>query len=153
MAYRCSENQKAIDTSGFCRVGGIGCVPQSPYTIQQPSLWGRSQSNGAGTSCLVFSSSEPTQTSLAGPLHKKTLRKQGSICWSGWRDSNPRPPAPHAGAIPGYATTRLGVQRYKNFQFRPDKNVPLRAFSPSLPNGVLPPIGNPKITHKLRVKY
>src|SRR5690606_9919366 len=30
---------------------------------------------------------------------------------SGWRDSNPRPPAPHAGAIPGYATTRLGVQR------------------------------------------
>jgi hypothetical protein len=25
---------------------------------------------------------------------------------SGWRDSNPRPPAPHAGAIPGYATSR-----------------------------------------------
>ena|GEM_PF-6763411 len=28
---------------------------------------------------------------------------------SGWRDSNPRPPAPHAGAIPGYATSRGGT--------------------------------------------
>ena len=26
---------------------------------------------------------------------------------SGWRDLNPRPPAPHAGAIPGYATSRI----------------------------------------------
>ncbi|MDB5127691.1 MAG: hypothetical protein JWQ85_1923 [Mucilaginibacter sp.] len=28
---------------------------------------------------------------------------------SGWRDSNPRPPAPHADAIPGYATSRSWV--------------------------------------------
>ncbi len=26
--------------------------------------------------------------------------------WSGWRDSNPRPPAPQAGALPGCATAR-----------------------------------------------
>ncbi len=26
---------------------------------------------------------------------------------SGWPDSNRRPPAPHAGAIPGYATSRV----------------------------------------------
>lgn len=26
--------------------------------------------------------------------------------WSGWQDLNLRPPAPHAGAIPGYATSR-----------------------------------------------
>jgi len=26
--------------------------------------------------------------------------------WSGWQDSNLRPPAPKAGAIPGYATPR-----------------------------------------------
>ena len=29
------------------------------------------------------------------------------VClWSGWQDLNLRPPAPHAGAIPGYATSR-----------------------------------------------
>jgi|GEM_PF-1754924 hypothetical protein len=28
------------------------------------------------------------------------------LFWSGWQDSNLRPPAPKAGAIPGYATPR-----------------------------------------------
>lgn len=28
---------------------------------------------------------------------------------SGWQDSNLRPPAPKAGAIPGYATPRTGI--------------------------------------------
>ena len=64
--------------------------------------------------------------SYGWPGHK--IRKaltfvKAFLTLSGWRDSNPRPPAPHAGAIPGYATTRLGVQRYKNFQFRPDKKT------------------------------
>src|SRR5690606_32067490 len=68
--------------------------------------------NEASTSCLVFSCIELAQASLAGPIHEKTLASaRASSDWSGWRDSNPRPPAPHAGAIPGYATTRLGVQR------------------------------------------
>lgn len=31
---------------------------------------------------------------------------------SGWQDSNLRPPAPKAGAIPGYATPRRGAQKY-----------------------------------------
>ncbi len=41
--------------------------------------------------CLVIKQKSPTIVELI---------------LSGWRDSNPRPPAPHAGAIPGYATTR-----------------------------------------------
>ena len=43
---------------------------------------------------------------------KKPDRASGqAFLWSGWRDLNPRPPAPHAGALPGYATPRLGGQR------------------------------------------
>lgn len=30
---------------------------------------------------------------------------------SGWQDSNLRPPAPKAGAIPGYATPRVGIYK------------------------------------------
>ena len=29
------------------------------------------------------------------------------LCWSGWRDSNPRPTAPKAVALPGCATPRI----------------------------------------------
>ena len=35
---------------------------------------------------------------------------------SGWQDSNLRPPAPKAGAIPGYATPRTGIGFKKNPQ-------------------------------------
>jgi hypothetical protein len=37
--------------------------------------------------------------------------KLNSLCplKSGWQDSNLRPPAPKAGAIPGYATPRTGI--------------------------------------------
>ena len=31
--------------------------------------------------------------------------------WSGWRDSNPRPPAPQAGALPDCATARFLLRR------------------------------------------
>ena len=31
---------------------------------------------------------------------------------SGWQDSNLRPPHPKCGAIPGYATSRKGMQKY-----------------------------------------
>jgi hypothetical protein len=34
---------------------------------------------------------------------------------SGWQDSNLRPPAPKAGAIPGYATPRTGRKSKQNF--------------------------------------
>ena len=37
---------------------------------------------------------------------------------SGWRDSNPRPPAPHAGAIPGYATSRKPGQQIYKFRIK-----------------------------------
>jgi hypothetical protein len=33
---------------------------------------------------------------------------------SEWRDLNPRPPAPHAGAIPGYATPRMAKKSPKS---------------------------------------
>ena len=47
---------------------------------------------------------------------------------SGWQDSNLRPPAPKAGAIPGYATPRnkLGAVREG---FEPSVQFPVRQFS------------------------
>ena len=39
---------------------------------------------------------------------KKALRNRKAFCWSGWRDSNSRPLAPHASALPGCATSRFG---------------------------------------------
>ena len=42
--------------------------------------------------------------SLANPKEKVTKRKD----WSGREDSNLRPLAPHASALPGCATSRLG---------------------------------------------
>ena len=38
------------------------------------------------------------------------------LCSSGWQDSNLRPPAPKAGAIPGYATPRKGIDLLNNLQ-------------------------------------
>ena len=32
---------------------------------------------------------------------------------SGWQDSNLRPPHPKCGAIPGYATSRLGIAKVR----------------------------------------
>ena len=39
-------------------------------------------------------------------------QKKPTFDWlmSGWPDLNRRPPAPHAGAIPGYATSRKEIQ-------------------------------------------
>ena len=45
---------------------------------------------------------------------------------SGWQDSNLRPPAPKAGAIPGYATPRTSVKNGKKqtpFFFRRCKDI------------------------------
>ncbi len=39
---------------------------------------------------------------------KKALRNRKDFCWSGWRDSNSRPLAPQASALPGCATSRFG---------------------------------------------
>ena len=45
-------------------------------------------------------------------LYPAELQAQScSIIWSGWRDSNPRHPAPKAGALPGCATPRYQVSR------------------------------------------
>ena len=37
------------------------------------------------------------------------LNSNKTFFWSGWQDSNLRPPAPKAGAIPGYATPRTDL--------------------------------------------
>ena len=48
------------------------------------------------------------------PTELRDLKRKGqlvsSLVLSGWQDSNLRPPAPKAGAIPGYATPRTGCE-------------------------------------------
>ena len=52
-------------------------------------------------------------------LKKPPTRRSKAFSWgklaprSEWQDSNLRPPAPHAGAIPGYATPRLVLERQR----------------------------------------
>jgi formate--tetrahydrofolate ligase len=43
----------------------------------------------------------------ATKLKRPTAEFWTGLFWSGWQDSNLRPPAPKAGAIPGYATPRV----------------------------------------------
>jgi hypothetical protein len=38
-------------------------------------------------------------------LEKKKAEPSSAFCWSGWQDSNLRPPAPKAGAITGLRYT------------------------------------------------
>ncbi len=45
------------------------------------------------------------------PTELRDQKRKGQLSLSllsGWQDSNLRPPAPKAGAIPGYATPRTG---------------------------------------------
>jgi hypothetical protein len=53
-----------------------------------------------------------------------------SIKVSGWQDSNLRPPAPKAGAIPGYATPRKINQALKTSELHGDKAKRVRSFLP-----------------------
>src|SRR5881628_303406 len=52
----------------------------------------------------------------------RTIPTTHCICWSGRRDSNSRPPAPHAGTLPGCATPRRvksiseRVRQFASFQ-------------------------------------
>jgi hypothetical protein len=62
---------------------------------------------------------------------------------SGWRDSNPRPPAPHAGAIPGYATSRklrnaniLNVNLNENAPYLFDHSNPVRRIRSFYPKRI-----------------
>jgi hypothetical protein len=43
--------------------------------------------------------------------------------WSEWGDSNSRPPAPEAGALPGCATLRLDEVRYIDGGTKPRKET------------------------------
>lgn len=43
--------------------------------------------------------------------HIQDFDTYGIAFLSGWQDSNLRPPHPKCGAIPGYATSRKGLQR------------------------------------------
>jgi hypothetical protein len=44
-------------------------------------------------------------------------RPRNRKIWSGWRDSNPRPPDPQSGALPGCATSR-SIQFFLRFALR-----------------------------------
>ena len=51
---------------------------------------------------------------------------------SGWQDSNLRPPAPKAGAIPGYATSRTWYRSFFNPVLKVDKLfVGMAGFEPT----------------------
>lgn len=52
---------------------------------------------------------EMKRAGVAGSLRYRDCEFE----WSGREDSNFRPPAPHAGALPGCATPRIGIRRYQ----------------------------------------
>src|SRR5699024_7635297 len=54
-----------------------------------------------------------------GDILPPPIRRQGRSNWSGWRDSNPRLPAPKAGALPGCATPREAAQNAAQIAFPP----------------------------------
>ncbi len=56
----------------------------------------------------MFSIKTPRGTPF--PLSEDIIQKYIDI-WSGWRDLNPRHPAPKAGALPGCATPRKKILR------------------------------------------
>ena len=66
--------------------------------------------------------------------------------WSGWRDSNSRPLAPHASALPGYATARTSEG-----SARPARRTEARANEARVPiaparRAVLPPeVDDPQV--------
>src|SRR5689334_4572740 len=47
---------------------------------------------------------------VSAPANKSTISMSRGKNWSGWRDSNPRPPDPQSGALPGCATSRYVVE-------------------------------------------
>src|SRR5271170_5767609 len=59
-------------------------------------------------------------------MDSATKRRQGK--WSGWRDSNSRPLAPHASALPGYATARTSER-----SARPARRTEARANEAHVP--------------------
>jgi len=59
-----------------------------------------------------FFYAQTDQASL-GFGHKKNLPASLKGFWSGWQDSNLRPPAPKAGAITGLRYTPKSVCKYK----------------------------------------
>src|SRR5512139_3365056 len=73
--------------------------------------------------------------------------------WSGWRDSNPRPPEPHSGALPGCATSRRVdyLRADADFRDRPvvgrfaprSRDAPGRPLAPSASDDPTPPTGVP----------
>lgn len=76
-------------------------------------------------------------TAEAGPSHRQqkrpSLQMTCFVVWSGWRDSNSRPLAPHASALPGCATPRTEnvkyIDAFPKKQERRTKKSPLPFFS------------------------
>ncbi len=64
--------------------------------------------------------SSPVYPTAARKRNTKRQQKSPSlqmsffVLWSGWRDSNSRPLAPHASALPGCATPRIREELYRS---------------------------------------
>ena len=56
---------------------------------------------------------EPATPSLEGWC---SIRLSYKRKWSGWRDSNPRHPAPKAGALPNCATSRQTLCKWLKYK-------------------------------------
>src|SRR5215213_5440669 len=65
---------------------------------------------GPSSSMVLFTAAVLLGTATVGEVRRARTRQDPSLRTSsgrsGWRDSNPRPPAPKAGALPSCATPR-----------------------------------------------
>src|SRR5690606_12572048 len=130
-SYNCPKyvrkKKKPLKISGFCRVGRIALahypklIPKAPADRTTARTC---QEQKKPDYCRAFLSGwqdcfSPTTPKLnpKAPADRTTARtcheqKKPDYCrafLSGWQDSNLRPPHPKCGAIPGYATPRLGI--------------------------------------------
>ena len=76
------------------------------------------------------------QKSVVGQATESLKLKAKSKKWSGRLDSNQRPPAPKAGALPGCATPRPEVRRFLRIR-HPCGHHPYRAQLPHVARGDL----------------
>src|SRR5690606_2471379 len=88
-SYNCPKyvrkKKKPLKISGFCRVGRIA-LAHYPKLIPKA----------------------PADRTTARTCQEQKKPDYCRAFLSGWQDSNLRPPHPKCGAIPGYATPRLG---------------------------------------------
>ena len=99
----CPRNGRAVRR----HLQGHGIVPQ---TCAGPSQGFRPLARGAIATRLATVRRKPVRfCDIPGPSESSgatSKPKDSRISWSGWRDSNPRPLAPKASALPSCATPR-----------------------------------------------